>query len=444
MDLNHLQNDSSDRRLVPTVVASKAKSLALTLTDTVAETRDYIRTDEFRWRALITTGRYATHSMVVMAGILSIILASFKINTAAPAVTLTATPNNHLSRGAQTATGNLADSGMQTVALTGPGIGGSSSGQTLFKLDRANPSQPGVVGTTIAQGLSPYIGISNVDSGLLSEQIALAATEEKPVQARAEIQTYTVQTGDTIEGIAARFNLQPTTLIWSNDAVEKSPDSLQVGQVLKILPTNGIYYTVQSNDSLNGIADKFKAKIEDILASSLNNLQTDTPLQPGMQIVIPSGVKEWKQQVVVQSNNSNAGSRASTSYAAPVAPTYNSPGNFGWPTAASTISQGFWWGHRALDIAQAVGVPIYASESGYISYAGWNYTGYGNMITINHGSGFESLYGHLSEWYVDPGQYVSKGQLIGAMGSTGNSTGPHLHFEIRVNGVPSNPYFYLQ
>ena len=445
MGQNNLQNDSADRRALhlPMVMTSRAKSLALTLTETVADTRDYVRTEEFRWRALITTGRYATHSMILLAGVASILLASFKINTAAPKETVIATPNTRSVRTGQSGLGTIAVAGIQTISLNHPGRGGSSSGQTLFTLDQPNSARPGAVGTTVAQGLSPYVGVSNVDSGLLSEQIALA--EEKPAQVRIEIQTYTVKPGDTIEGIASRFNLQPTTLIWSNEDVEKSPDSLQVGQTLKILPMNGIFYTVQSNDSLNGIADKFKITTNDIVASPLNNLQTDTPLQPGMQIVIPNGIKEWKQQqVVTQSNGNNAGQRVGTTYVAPAAPSYNSPGNFGWPAAASTISQGFWWGHRGLDIAQAVGVPIYASESGYVNYAGWNNTGYGNMLLLSHGGGFETLYGHLSEWYVDPGQYVSKGQLIGAMGSTGNSTGPHLHFEIRVNGVPANPYFYLQ
>ncbi len=448
MGQNNLQNDSTDRRvlLVPTTMASRAKSLALTLTETVADTRDYVRTEEFRWRALITTGRYATHSMILLAGVASILLASFKLNTAAPkeAVAAPATRTAHSAQAGLAGLGSISVAGIQTVSLNHPGRGGSSGGQTLFTLDQPDSAHPGAVGTTVAQGLSPYTGVSNVDSGLLSKHIAL--TEEKAAPARVEIQSYTVQSGDTIEGIANRFNLQPTTLIWSNDAVEKSPDRfLQVGQILKILPFNGIFYTVQTNDSLNGIADKFKASVNDIVTSPLNTLQPDTPLQPGMQIVIPNGIKEWQQQqIVVQGNSNTAAPRVGTTYVAPVAPSYSAPGNFGWPTAASAISQGFWWGHRALDIAAAIGVPIYASESGYVNYAGWNNTGYGNMLLLSHGGGFETLYGHLSEWYVDPGQYVTKGQLIAAMGSSGNSTGPHLHFEIRVNGVPSNPYFYLQ
>ena len=445
MGQKYLQDDLSERQSQPvtTFMATRAKSLALTITETVADTRDYVRTEEFRWRALITTGRYATHSMIVLAGVASILLASFKINTAAPKEAAIVTPSSRSAHSSQAGLGNIADSGIQTVALNNPGRGGSNAGQTLFTLDEPNRVRPSAVGTTVAQGRSPYVGLFNVDSGLLSEQIALTE-KETPVQTRIEMQTYAVQAGDTIEGIAARFNLQPTTLIWSNEAVEKSPDSLQVGQVLNILPVNGIFYTIQINDSLTGIADKFKANISDIIASSLNSLQPDTPLQPGIQIVIPNGVKEWKQQVAIQQGNNGSTSGRASTYTAPAASTYSAPGNYGWPAAASTISQGFWWGHRGLDIAGAIGVPVYASESGYVTYTGWNVTGYGNMITLSHGGGFESLYGHLSEWYVDPGQYVAKGQLIAAMGSTGNSTGPHLHFEIRVNGVPSNPYFYLQ
>ncbi|NJM40634.1 MAG: M23 family metallopeptidase, partial [Anaerolineae bacterium] len=164
----------------------------------------------------------------------------------------------------------------------------------------------------------------------------------------------------------------------------------------------------------------------------------------GTRIVIPSGVKPFKARVVETASNNNSGNAGSYAYTAP-APAYSgATGNFLWPAAASYVSQGFWWGHRALDVAASVGVPIYASDSGCVSYAGWSNVGYGYMVLINHGNGFQTLYGHLSQYYIDAGQCVNRGAVIGAMGSTGNSTGPHLHFEIRVNGVPDNPYYYLQ
>lgn len=423
-------------------MVDRAKSFAITLSETVSDTRSYLRTDEFRWRALITTGRYATHGMIVLAGVAAILLASFKVGKATPQE-IVVTPSKSPATLAHQGLASISDATVQNVSLmSSPGRGGSN-GNRLYTVGGPGQSNPSVARTAVAQGLSPYVGISDVDAALLTKQVVLTEVEQKVVAARAEIQTYTVQTGDTIEGIAAKFNIQPTTVIWSNDDVEKAPDRLQVGQVLKILPVNGIYYTVEQNDSLSGIAGEFKVNVDDILKSPLNNLQPDAQLQPGMQIVIPNGVKQWKQQEVIASNSSS-GRQSAASYAAPAVPSYSSAGNFGWPTAASMVSQGFWWGHRGLDIAASIGVPIYASESGYVNYAGWNNTGYGNMIMLSHGGGFETLYGHLSEWYVDPGQYVSKGQLIGAMGSTGNSTGPHVHFEIRVNGVPSNPYFYLQ
>jgi murein DD-endopeptidase MepM/ murein hydrolase activator NlpD len=107
------------------------------------------------------------------------------------------------------------------------------------------------------------------------------------------------------------------------------------------------------------------------------------------------------------------------------------------------LTQGYYAYHRGLDIANAIGIPIAAADSGYVAYAGWDNTGYGYMLLINHGNGFQTLYAHLSQYYVDPGQAVARGQVIAAMGSTGNSTGPHLHFEIRYGGVQQNPLFYL-
>ncbi|MCB0053589.1 MAG: M23 family metallopeptidase, partial [Caldilinea sp.] len=119
-------------------------------------------------------------------------------------------------------------------------------------------------------------------------------------------------------------------------------------------------------------------------------------------------------------------------------------GNFSWPTAGY-ISQGYWGGHPAVDIAGWLGAPVTAADGGYVVLAGggWN-SGYGNYVIVDHGNGFTTLYAHLNSIFVSPGETVSKGQQVGTMGNTGNSTGPHLHFEIRYSDVPYNPSSYLK
>lgn len=107
------------------------------------------------------------------------------------------------------------------------------------------------------------------------------------------------------------------------------------------------------------------------------------------------------------------------------------------------ISQGYWYGHLAIDIASAKGTPIYAADNGYVRSSQWSSYGYGRMIIIDHGNSLQTLYAHMSTYYVSPGEAVKRGQLIGICGSTGNSTGPHLHFEVIRSGSRTNPYNYL-
>ena len=119
-------------------------------------------------------------------------------------------------------------------------------------------------------------------------------------------------------------------------------------------------------------------------------------------------------------------------------------GNFSWPSAGY-VSQAYWGGHPAIDVAGWIGSPVTAADGGYVVLAGggWN-GGYGNHVIIDHGNGFSTLYAHLTSIFVEPGMTVSKGQEMGTMGNTGNSTGPHLHFEVRYGGVPYNPASYLK
>lgn len=243
------------------------------------------------------------------------------------------------------------------------------------------------------------------------------------------ITTYSIATGDTIFDIAARYGLTPETLLWSNPDIEANPDLLTVGQQLTILPVDGVYHQVGASDTVQGIADTFKVDPQAILTYSLNQLDPENPIiVPGQWLIVPGGVKPYVAKYVSVAP-APEGALAGT-------------GAFQWP-ASGNISQDYWGGHRALDISAWEGAPIYAADSGYVTAAHWDNTGYGWMIVVDHGNGFQTLYAHLQAMYVGVGNEVTQGQQIAEMGSTGNSTGPHLHFETILNGAKRNPWGFL-
>lgn len=375
-------------------------------TKTLGVSRSFFQSEEARYRILVVLGRFTAHTAIVGVLALAIVLAGLGLGAA--------------SRSRNTASSGQATPSVQATSRS-PIIVNPGSGSRLFTNFQA-------------------AGATEGDESVIVRNVVLDT--QKPVTVRSGIITYSVQAGDNVETIAQRFGLLPTTIVWSNREVEDNPDILKVGQQLNILPLDGVWYTVQSDDTLSSIAGKFKAKVDDILTAPLNDLAAGANLLPGQQIVIPGGVKPFVAKVVEAPRQSGkAAPKAGAAYSGP-APNFAAGGNFGWPTNGY-ISQGFWYGHRGIDIANAIGIPVAAADGGYVSYAGWSNAGYGYMVMIDHGNGFATLYGHLSQWYVDPGQAVGRGQVIGAMGSTGNSTGPHLHFEVRYGGVPQNPLVYL-
>ena len=252
------------------------------------------------------------------------------------------------------------------------------------------------------------------------------------VTTREQIETHSVRSGDTVLGIAASFNLQPETIQWANPELEANPDMLRIGDRLVILPVDGVLHVVQSGDTLSTIASKYKVSTEAIVGFGLNHLaDSSTPIAMGQQLVIPGGNKPYIAKQVLAFSGPVPESAARGS------------GVFGWPTSGG-ISQTYWNGHRAIDIGAWTGTAITAADSGYVIAAstGWN-NGYGTMVLIDHGGGYTTLYGHMNSIFVRQGESVSKGQQLGTVGNTGNSTGPHLHFEVRYQGVPRNPFSFL-
>jgi murein DD-endopeptidase MepM/ murein hydrolase activator NlpD len=253
---------------------------------------------------------------------------------------------------------------------------------------------------------------------------------------------YTVQPGDALFGIAAQFNIKPETLLWSNNAIlQGSPDSLRVGQVLMVPPVDGVYYQVQTGDTLASIANKFSAKLDDILNWPGNNIDLTTQqVTSGDYVMVPGGQEKTVVWVVPSVPSTGALNSAGNPCGA------GRVGNgFIWPTGNHYLSgNNFWSGHPGIDIAAGLGAPVWAASAGTVTIAqgGWN-GGYGNVVMIDHNNGYLTVYGHLSQINVVPCESVSAGTGIGLAGSTGNSTGPHLHFEIRQNGVAVDPWYLL-
>jgi murein DD-endopeptidase MepM/ murein hydrolase activator NlpD len=251
-----------------------------------------------------------------------------------------------------------------------------------------------------------------------------------PERPRLDVITYTVQAGDTVQSIAAAYNLEPTTIMWANPAIEDAPDLLRIGQQVVILPLDGAYHTVKENDTLSSLAETYKVVSTTITTCVYNDLPgPDYTIKEGDRLIIPGGEKPYVPKVV-------------TSYAGSVPGGARGTGRFQWPVMGK-ITQGFWHGHRAIDIGAPTGSAVQAADGGFVSFAGWTDVGYGYLIVIDHANGFATYYAHLSNLYVGLGQAVERGQVIGAAGNTGWSTGPHLHFEIRYYSEQLNPRAHL-
>lgn len=249
---------------------------------------------------------------------------------------------------------------------------------------------------------------------------------------RSEIVEYEVLPGDTIWDTAEQFNVSVSTILWENRLTLYS--TIRPGQKLTILPVSGVSHIVKKGETLGAIVGKYKASIDEII--EVNKLaDAGTALKPGTKIAIPGG-----RPYVVPSQPSS-GRREIT---APPSRLVASGGKFLWPTISKYITQYFKWRHVGLDIGDKTGNPIYACESGIVEFAGWGSGGWGNTIIINHGNGLKIRYAHASKIFVKVGQQINKGQSIALIGSTGRSTGPHLHLGVYVNGRPVNPLEYLR
>ncbi|HLA99592.1 MAG TPA: peptidoglycan DD-metalloendopeptidase family protein [Anaerolineales bacterium] len=264
-----------------------------------------------------------------------------------------------------------------------------------------------------------------------------------PNRPRVGISSYTVQPGDNLFLIAERYNLKPESVLWGNyEVLRDNPQFLQPGQELVILPTDGVYYQWKAGDTLNGVGNFFRVKVEDILNWPGNQLdlaaidqEGEAMIEDGTWLIIPGGwreLRDWGPPAITRSNPAAAAYYGS-GYCGSVYEGAIGTGFFIWPTSATYLS-GYDYSpslHPGIDIAGAVGNAIFAADSGVVVFAGWSEFGYGYLIVLDHGNGWQSAYAHLSAVSVICGQSVGRGSVIGALGSSGNSSGPHLHFELR-------------
>lgn len=273
------------------------------------------------------------------------------------------------------------------------------------------------------------VGLGVIPKGVREEQAEvpgqMEAIAQKPIVEPAKIKTHTVQEGESLGVIAEKYTIDVDTLKAANDNLSTD---IHQGDQLVILPSKGMLHTADMGDTLWSIANAYSVGVADIMAA---NSKTGEELSIGEKLFIPGGKKAQISERQL--------ARADNPVSRSVGERFTSP-------AAGELTSGFGyrWGrqHSGIDIANDVGTRIRAARSGRVVYAGW-YSGYGYTVMIEHDQGYTTLYGHLSEISVQNDQYIKGGQVIAYMGNTGNSTGPHLHFEVIKNGVPINPYNVL-
>ena len=312
----------------------------------------------------------------------------------------------------------------------------TGDGPSVIEAESVEPPQderPLAIGQKIVIGqpgdTQPQAALAQGGAAIIKPDLAETTDTPKP---RESVITYTVKDNDTIFDIAEEFHITVNTILWANKLSSRS--IIRAGDELKILPVSGVEHTVTRGETLGSIASKYSIPQEDII--EVNKLTQVTTIQVGQKIIIPDGRPLYtpppptRALVKVPAVETNVVSSE----------------NMFWPTTCRRLTQYFrGWRHTGIDIACGLGENVYSAQDGLVERAGWNAGGYGNRIIIKHSDGTKTLYAHLKAGgiLVAPGQYVNQGDLIGLMGSTGRSTGPHLHFEVIVSGTRVNPFNYL-
>lgn len=284
---------------------------------------------------------------------------------------------------------------------------------------------------------SRRLKLAEASSSVLNLDTAETVTmvSEKP---RDTVIDYRVSQGDNLSGIAAKMGVSMESIKWLNTDVTNW-DELSLGQTIKIPPVTGIVHTVEQGDTVYTLAKTYRTNAQKIVDFPFNQFANDETfdLVAGVDVVIPDGVAPVAPEPVAPQIEQYG------VYGTPVA---GGSGMFSWPTTG-IITQYFTWYHSGADIANPASPVVTAAGAGRVVVAEKLDWGYGWHVIIDHGNGYQTLYGHLQALYVstEPGHNeVTQGQAIGQMGSTGRSTGTHLHFEVRYNGVFQDPFQFLK
>ena len=257
---------------------------------------------------------------------------------------------------------------------------------------------------------------------------------------KKDIEVYEVKGGDTIAQIAAEYNVSQRTITDENGLSDSGV--IRPGQTLRILPTTGVKHIIKDGETLDSVAKKYNVDLETVL--EYNEIEIIDHIFPGEEIIIPNAVNPTPATPPTPQRQQYLADLKKEDYAKAEVPADYAGGSadFIWPMpAAKRLSQSFWSKHRAIDVP-CRDCQVVASADGIVEIAGWQ-TGYGNTILINHGNGMRTRYGHASKLLVSAGEAVQQGQAIMVSGSTGRSTGPHLHFEIRKSSTYLDPMKYL-
>ena len=330
----------------------------------------------------------------------------------------------------------------------------SADGSLVTQLQIPDPAQSNPINEVFAPPL-----LSNLDpvtDPALTKHSSLDTV--LPMRDRAGLTNYTVVAGDTLFTIAARFNLLPETVLWSNRYnIGDDPHMIFPGQQLLIMPVDGTMHVWTAGEGLNGVAEFYQVSPEAIINYPGNDLSmaqvgdlSNPNIEPGTQLIIPGGkgqYSDWRIPHITREDPAialNVGPGACPDSYDGVLGTLN----FTWPVSEHSLS-GYDYApaanHFGIDIKGAIGEVIQTVDNGVVVYAGWNDWGYGNMVVVDHGGGWQSLYAHMATVDVGCGQEVYRGNVIGTLGDSGMANGAHLHFELRNDEYGRvNPWDFLQ
>lgn len=261
-----------------------------------------------------------------------------------------------------------------------------------------------------------------------------STSTEKNQSLNTSAQTYVVESGDTISSIAEEYLVSVEALKYANGL---SSELIRPGQDLSIPPVNGLVHTVKDGDSISTIASLYGVSGQTIV--DFNFLEEPYTIYDGNQLIIPDAKipqPKPKPVVLASSSGQTAGLKIEL-----LSPAQSGTGGFGMPTSG-VFTQYFWWGHTAVDIAASCGTPIYASDSGTVTFAGWWAGGGGNSLFVDHGNGYVTKYAHMSG-FERTGGGVQKGEVIGYVGATGRAYGCHVHFIVDYGGQAIDPMSVL-